>query len=482
MRLLSVLPIAIPFGQKYIGPLDPQAKVKRDQYLLRDNETISVDDRVFGKSIKTETQKETQEMVDPRKLISKYEDMIDDHIERRVAVIFQQLVVCYKTGLHFEIGDTRHQGESATALQLIDHNGEKSKLCVRNAAHSSTIPCIIAYENIEWKKHVIERAPKPQGFVYIKGASIYNAANSTLAMHRDINEADIKIDAHLRKYTLELLNKCSQGDTEPINAFKIFLEKAIEETKSKEKAAKTIGIVTALEFFEVSLEGIVDELKEDPKFFEKMLGIQIDENKTSARVRREIYNLRYKAIRDHQLDEAKIIAKVEGVAQKILEKIGKVRKPIYFKKALFCLLREEIPTDKDRLRLDKLFSSAQGYYYSETTKTANTLSSTKALLKKEVLDEIKALAQYFAKEMQNMKLDETLKRGLITRTLRGIKDWTQKELAQKIKEMFPTTAASQSTISRIENNGKRVGVGYAQELAEVFAVDVALFVFSFFND
>ncbi len=118
--------------------------------------------------------------------------MIEDHIERRVAIFFQQLVLCYGTKLHFEIGDTLHQGKSATALYLKDQNGKCEKLSVRNAAHSSTIPCLIASDLKAWTQHKQHGQKEPQGFVYIKNSGIYNNATATMEMSRNINEAEIK--------------------------------------------------------------------------------------------------------------------------------------------------------------------------------------------------------------------------------------------------------------------------------------------------
>lgn len=63
-------------------------------------------------------------------------------VERRIALFFQQAILCYKmSSFTFSIGGADGQIGSSPALKL------KGKVHKREAAHSSTIPSLIAYAN-----------------------------------------------------------------------------------------------------------------------------------------------------------------------------------------------------------------------------------------------------------------------------------------------------------------------------------------------
>ncbi len=66
--------------------------------------------------------------------------------------------------------------------------------------------------------------------------------------------------------------------------------------------------------------------------------------------------------------------------------------------------------------------------------------------------------------------------------LRRSKSWSQVELGKKVAQLFPRAAASQSTISRIENRKKLVTSPIAEEFSQVFKVDVGLFMPHFFYE
>ena len=94
----------------------------------------------------------------PEEVIQKYRSSIGIHIERRISFFFQQLAACYKTRLHFEIGDTLDQGASPDRIVLIDE-AKKTLNFQRNAAHSSTIPCLIGYDYKKWQFYLLKIAP-----------------------------------------------------------------------------------------------------------------------------------------------------------------------------------------------------------------------------------------------------------------------------------------------------------------------------------
>lgn len=484
---LHVLPRSVDPSSTYIGKkATPQAmREKRSQYPHRLNDTISASDRVFAKSVKTRTLEETKEAKDPVATSEKYEEMIRDHINRRVAIFFQQLVCCYNTRLHFEIGRTLHQGESATSVQLVDHNNKKSKLCVRNAAHSSTLPCLVAYDGGKWKRYKEQNGPKPEGFIYINDSDTYKRANSTLEMPRDINEADIEIDGNedssiLRSKSIALINEVSMGKKEPQEALEDFLKEITKLSKDKAQTARKRGVKKALEYF-------ADELKElkqaskTPVFYENLLGVRVDANETSSIARKTVYKLRFQAIRKDQMIQSEILGKIDAVRSQVLAAVKNGRTPTYFEDAFRDLLTEKMRTDQDRMRLKKLFSSTEGHYFRETPSRRTTYEKTKRLVEGQ-LPLIETLAGDLQVDFRSRKREEILARGKITRVLRNAKGLTQTELAAQIKAIFPNAVASQPTISRIERNERIIDKAYAKELAKAFKVDPGLFLPAYFLD
>lgn len=482
----SILPQAIDTSKTYIGPelSEDEKKPSRKQYTLYNNETISIEDRVHGLQIITKTSQESNTTKDPLLFIAKYKEMIEDHLERRVAIAFQQFVVSYKTKLHFEIGDTRHQGQSSKAITHTDHNNKSSKLTQRNAAHSSTLPCIIAYNGQDWEDHIKNESPAPKGFIYINGSNIYKSANSTLSMPRDVNEADIEIDGkaeseRLRSKTILILNQCSQGKLDPKQAFKLFLQATQTETQKQMGKSKKDTINEVLKIFNQTLEGIESNLP-NPDFFERMLGIQIGNSKNSILARKTICELRYKAIQDNQLAQSEIVSKIEALTQDVFKSLNQKRKPNYLDKAVFNVLRKQL-RPKDQRSLDKLVSSAQNYHFRETQQRTSGLNKTSRLVEEHALKTIQDYAESLHETLFEIRRDNVLKRGQTVRVLRNSLGWTQKVLSSKLITQFEGAAASQSTLSRIENNIKLINSMYAKQLATVFDIDPELLIPCFFE-
>lgn len=143
-------------------------------------------------------------------MVSKYQVDIQEHIRRRIAIFWHQLVACYGTKLHLEVDYTMDQGESAKKLKVI-FSGKEETFVKRNAAHSATFPSLKACSQKEWDKYKRGEIDKPTMFSFLKGSDLYNLANSVIIMIEDINLADLQIDGHhhdstFSKKALYLLN------------------------------------------------------------------------------------------------------------------------------------------------------------------------------------------------------------------------------------------------------------------------------------
>ena len=266
----------------------------------------------------------------------------------------------------------------------------------------------------------------------------------------------------------------------PIDALREFLDVILELSNQKAITAKKSGVRRALEIFADELEELKSE-GENESFFELLLDVQIDTDDTSAQLRRKIYALRYQAIRKDQLCQAEIFHKINTVRERVLAAVTTNRKPTYFESAFQFVLKEEIGGELDRTRLDKLFASPQDGYFRETTRRSSALETTKLKVKREIA-QIRTLARELQVDFRACKRQEILCRGKVARELRWSVDWSQAKLSTRIKALFPDTPASQSTISRIENNVKLVDISYAKELATVFKVDAVLFLPTYFLD
>jgi DNA-binding XRE family transcriptional regulator len=462
---MGVVPVPRSPQNFYCGPEAPCGDVKREHYRLKANETSSIEDYVVPSGVLyAKNGAELRDCKDQAKLVKRYEEMITDHLERRVAVLFQQLVVCYKTGFELEQGKTLHQGASALPILLSDPSGNCQKLAPSNAAHASTIPCIYA-------KH------EGKTFVLIKGASVYNGANTTLNMPHYINKADIQIDEYgeLRKYTIDLLNKASQGNVNPQDGLKQFVAKLLAVTQARLNKSGSEGVNAALEMYVPVIGDIQENLSANEKPFEQMLGVQIDADTTSALLRKKICLIRYKAIQDSQFAQSQLVEKIYAKAKEIKRSLGN-RAPNYYREAFLEVLRGELSSEVARIRLDKLFAGTKYYQLRDTEKRKNDLEKTISIIRTAALPSIHQLAQEVNLEIRTLAGAEILRRGAVTRELRNTLGLTQKQLASKVKALYPSAAASQSTISRIETNDKIVTSQIAFELADVFKVDPVLFM------
>lgn len=492
----SVVTRAVNLVNTYVGTVYAKKQGLRSKYSHRLSETPSCRDRINSAFVVAQTKAEQPSAVE---LIEHYRSMIEEHIERRVAIYFQQLVVCYRTFLHFEIGDTRHQGESGTTLGVkIEGETSIKKLSGRDAAHSSTIPCLVAYSKAEWEEFQKNGGPRPRGFTYIEGADIYRGANATLEMPRDINEADIEIDgkkesSELRTHAIGLLNKAAVGEETPVTGISRFLDHIIAAVHQKRGTAGKESVRYCLAFYEEYLLDIRNRVNTDPTIFDQLLGVQVGGSPEEIRLRKLIYDMRYQAIRSSQYEQSALCQKINAVRDSVFKSIGLKTVP-YFDDAYRLVLMENMLTEQDAHRVAKLLNSPQRAYFTilagetdqqvlrATQQRAAKLEKTKQLICNKCQQKIRDLAQELREKFRDLKRVEILLRGDAVRTVRREKNWTQTVLANRIKALFPAAIASQSTVSRVENHQKLVSSSYAEQLSAVFQVPPVLFMPTFFYE
>ena len=309
---------------------------RREKYTLLLNETSSVTDRIFDDLRKKRilTAAEFAKLKSPEKLIEDSEEMIADHIDKRIALFFQQLIVTYNVPFHFEMGETQHQAPSAPTLTK-KKGGETVKVPF-NSAHSATIPCLYAYHKNDWNRWIADPQanPKPTPFVYLKGSDTYNEHNSTLGLIKLVNSADISLDGtskstdQLRVKSIDIIQRSAIGEISPRKGLKEFLKEAQRVLNERiDSPGVKEEIKQILRIYLERVENAIEE-SEESAFFDQLINIKIEnEPDEAARLRKLIYRRRFKIIRESQEVQSVIARKIHEVAVQI---IGINRKPANF--------------------------------------------------------------------------------------------------------------------------------------------------------
>ncbi|NGX45627.1 MAG: hypothetical protein K940chlam2_00783 [Chlamydiae bacterium] len=494
-----------------LGPI--HVKQARDQYAPEVGETMSLTDRVFqDKSSQQKLNFQPHEWlpgdarltdykfvnplpvaapVDPQAVVREYRPMIKEHVERRVLFFFQQLIVCYQTKLHFENVGAKDQGKSPTAI-VLNVNGQQEKFQVRQAAHSSTSPCLVAYDQAQWQAFQAGAAPKPQGFVFLKNTDYYRTMNATMNMPKCVNDADREIDEKRRESLLRtkaegILNRAAQGVVTPEQALNEFIQEALVEVANGRQrlvALQTDPLVQeVLVYYERYLTKFQGIIRDDPNFLEKSLSLKIGDETQSEQSKRVILRMRYAAVRNCQIQQSALIQKIEGVKKPILAALRAAngnRKPDNFDAAFKAHLVSCARSVENRQRLEKLLNFSTANFEAQVQRAARTkYLATKGLLTPHAV-QIDFIAKDVLDDMRHLRTQEMYDRGQVVKELRVMKGWIQVELGRQVKQLFPQAAASQATISRIENKGKLVTRQIAAEFSRVFGVDSGLFMPNFY--
>ncbi len=493
-----------------LGPV--YVKKERDKYSHVQSETLSLTDRVFqDKSskqlvnfVKHPWQPDDvrltdylyinplpiQTALDPRAVIHEYRKMMKEHVERRILFFFQQMIVCYQSKLHFESVGAQDQVDSAEAIYT-KTGEEHTYYSERNAAHSAGNPCIVAYDPVQWKEYQEGKRAKPEGYVYLKGSDSYRTANSTMNMPKWMNIADREIDektAHslLRKKGEDILNCGAQGGLTPDQGMLEYLDVALYEVQAAKQrlvlARKDEEVQLVLDYYERYLTKFKRIIRTDPFFLEKFLGLMMGDTTLDQSSKKIIFQMRYAAIRNCQINQAALIQKITAVKKRVLDAIKEVsgRKPDNFDAAFKTIIIALARTDDDRHRLEKLMNFSPENFLPQLAKREETIFNKTVDKVLGYITDITFVIREVLQDMRHLSTQEMYDRAQTIKTLRAMKHWTQVQLGNEVKELFPHAAASQSTISRIERREKLVTAPIAQEFSRVFGVDSGLFMPHFF--
>lgn len=160
-------PYAVP-ASPTLGPI--YIKQGREHYAYEVGETCLLTDRVFqDKSSQQQLQSELPPLQPPnvsptdsvyanplpsqvspvfKIAIREHRKMIKEHVETRIPSFLQQLIFWHQANLYFESVCAQDRGKSADVV-MVNIQGHHVQQAVRQAAHSSGNPCILAFDNTQ---------------------------------------------------------------------------------------------------------------------------------------------------------------------------------------------------------------------------------------------------------------------------------------------------------------------------------------------
>jgi len=456
---------------------------------------------------------------DPVSLAESYDDMIQHHVATRVALFFQQAVVCYDTPFRYKIGDTEGQFFTAKKLNVKKKSGSELVISYQ-AAHSSTIPSLNAclrngYERIR------KEGKKPKYSAFLKDSHLEVLNNSTVGLPTFVNQIDTLIDGKtkkdnlLRSNTICLINKLAEGKISPCEATREFLtcfltqlEKAPSRLKKKSPSKlKTIEIYKkkVVEMIDLATRSNVGE--EENAFFDSLLSTNFSraKRKDLPLVRALFYKRKFEVIRESECTETTIQNIISNRFPKVTTPAAKheIKRCLIYQtkndpdlsktlQILFAISIESIEKDvKSPLNLTQK-------YKSDSKKYNNTLRDIRLVVRnyRKLENGFQAmLLRDFRVKLRNLNQKELSEKidNLINKKIK-------KELAKrkpnhsKIMELR-ITPRSASTISRLENSRIHITKQFATPenqrrkdftlsqlkiVCEALKVDYNYFICSFF--
>lgn len=365
-------------------------------------------------------------------------------VERRFALFFEQSMLCHKMPLEFlRGGEADEQYGSAPTLVLKTKDGKHSITHKRQAAHSSTLPKILA------------KTADGTIFNFLNGRA-KKEHNQTIGMHEEVNHVDSWIDGTggLRDRSITLLNDTAKGLT-PTKASQLFLETFIEVNKENSRRLKGVQGFKAETKRLVSKAYIMHareilEASKAPDFFDQLTGGLIEvSGDDEEQMRTMVLKKRYQLITLQETIEGRIDKRIQEAKKKV---VGQ-------EKFLEHALLKSFAEADDRKVLEKLLDKSvvpleTGYlldgkvvdskaYKSFLTSVNNFAEKNKAILSRLERDMRSDFRELSAAEF-------SYRSGLFWSMRKKVKNWTQKKFCELYEETT-SKSISPSWVSRIED-------------------------------
>lgn len=257
---------------------------------------------------------------DPVRLAEEYSDLISHHVSMRVALFFQQAVICYKTPFHYAIAGT--EGQLFVAKMLKCQAGTTPAINIPyQAAHSSTIPSLMACPRVDYE-NAVRQNQAPKYFSFLGGSYVESLDNSTIGLPTFVNQVDTLIDGMsteangLRGDAIALINQVAQGILTPCDATRQFLADFAKQLQERPKRSTTMTDAKkkTIEIYQQTIAemaawaGVKGADNTTNTFFDDLLSVNFSAEKdVDIPVLREIlYERKFEIIREAQFLETKI--------------------------------------------------------------------------------------------------------------------------------------------------------------------------------
>jgi hypothetical protein len=354
------------------------------------------------------------------------------------------------------------------------------RILEREAAHSSTIPTLIAHA---------KDGSTPDGIVYLKGGGSYHQHNATIGMHESVNGADELIDGKgnddkLRAISIKILNRVAQG-LDPVKATKEFciaFQKQVHAAEKRLSIKDTRKKVLALYAQKM---GKIQEALDNPISFDRLLGIIVNpSNPHEKKLRKVVYQKRYDVIRLQEIVESRIAKRIADEKAKMQPRDQSF---------LEYMLLKEFSETSERKVIEKLLGKTASFLEIENPSAALKGFQTRIdNLRKKYPHIISILIRDLRSDFRELSCAEFTYRAGVFKDLRTkVNDWTQIEFQNEYKNKTGLSI-SQSWVSRMEqlshlplkatyvtpiNQRRRyVSIEDGQRCAETFGVDPGVFL------
>ena len=227
---------------------------------------------------------------------------IEDHVDRRIQLFFMQLICCYNTPYTFSWGKAEDQYGTGGIYKVKNEAGRTTTVKTQ-AAHSSTLPCLIAEDraNAGGRK-----------FVYLKGSQSYIQQNGTVQLLINVNQADTELDGKhgtggLREDAIRVINRVAQGAIRPRAGLKTFLRHFKRQIHLKiANLRATDTRVNVLNRYLARVESVERAILADNGYFDQLVGVAVRGHEKENLLRNITYKKRFKLIQNCEAIESEI--------------------------------------------------------------------------------------------------------------------------------------------------------------------------------
>jgi len=432
------------------------------------------------------------------RVLKKKADFIEQHVDRRIQLFFMQLISVYRMPYHFEWVEAQDEFGKGGNYKL-EHGGGEITFQTE-AAHSSTLPSLVAYPRDEWESFQRGGRDKPKGFVYLKYGHSYMQHNATMELARCVNRADCLIDgthknSKLRNRAIRIVNAVAEGKYDPRKGTKLFmrqLDRFIRSEHAKLKAEDPRGKVLAQYLDRV--EDVRPEINSDEGYFDTLLGLNLEHPRENV-LRRVVYQRRFKLIQNCEAIEGKIARAILKAQNQMTKRRAKSLKNVDYR-LRYVLLEEADPRLKrilERLFCVSLDQLRAGFSLNSERLRRFEKKERITAFRTQNAREIEKLKRTLRRYFRELNNEELNYRSHLFKGLRwDLNGWKQEEFSEKYLAKYDD-AMSQSTVSRMEQRARKtdpnkvyatplsqrrkdIGEEKALRIADIYDVDPGLFL------